>query len=290
MAEVRCIWEAQAELGEGVTYFSDENAVWWVDILGQRVFRIDLTTGAREQWATPETVAFVTKRASGGMLLLLKSSLCALNRKTGEISPYLEFETEPDGNRFNDGCVDAKGRLWLGSMDFDFQEPTGFLYRVEPNKQIVTEDHGYVVLNGPAFSPDGATLYANETMKGQIFAFDCDPDTGSLDNKRLFAQVGENDGLPDGLTVDSEGGIWVALVTAGKVRRYLPDGTIEREIAVPSPTVTSVCLGGADMKTLFITTGRILMDEDVLAKHPSSGSLFAVDVEIAGQQAVMFGG
>jgi sugar lactone lactonase YvrE len=290
MRELKCLWEARAELGEGVRYDRERDAVWWVDILGQKIFCLDLETGNRRTWPTPETVGCTFPRQNGDVLALLRRSIARLDQETGAFETVVAFPGEPATNRFNDGTVGPDGRLWVCSMDFDFQEPTGKLYHLGSDLDPVQADDGYIVANGPAFSPDGSKLYINETMKGEIFVCDVDPSSGSLSGKRLFAKLAEGEGLPDGICVDAEGGLWLAVVTGGRVRRYRPNGEIDTEIEVPSPTVTSVGFGGRDNKTLFITTGTILMDDETLARHPLSGSLFAIEVPHAGLDTPVFAG
>jgi xylono-1,5-lactonase len=254
MATVECLWNAQATLGEGARYDAATNHVWWVDILGQKILRLDLASGEKMTWDTPET---------------------RLNVADGSFETVLTFADEPRHNRFNDGFQAADGSLWLGSMDYDCVQPTGVVYRVYPDLSIRVMDTGYICTNGPAISADRTRLYANETMKGQIFVFDMDPASGSISNKRLFALLAEGEGLPDGIYADPTDGLWLAMAGGGRIRRYNGDGSIDREIALPSPTVTSVC-AGPDANTLFVTTARILMDDATLAAHPLSGALFRV--------------
>lgn len=290
MSEVQCLWEAKAQLGEGARYDPERDAIWWVDILGQKIFCLDLQSGEKRTWHTPETVGCTYPRRNGDVLALFRHSIVRLDQTTGAFETLVTFDGEPAQNRFNDGMVGPDGRLWACSMDFDFQEPTGKLYHLGDDLKPVEVDDGYIVANGPAFSPDGTKLYINETMKGDIFVCDLEPSSGLFSNKRLFAELAEGEGLPDGICVDSEGGLWVAVVTGGRVRRYLPTGEIDTEIEVPSPTVTSVGFGGPDNRTLFITTGTILMDDETLARHPLSGSLFCVDVPQQGLEMSAFAG
>ena len=289
MQAPECIWQAKAELGEGARYDAAHDQVWWVDILGQKIFRLDLGSGEKTVWPTPEPVGCTYACKDGSVLALFRRSIVRLNTTDGTFDTVLTFDDEPANNRFNDGTVGPDGGLWAGSMDFDFQLPTGALYHVAPDLAIRRADAGYTVVNGPAISPDGRRLYVNETMTGEVFCHDLGPDLRSLSGKRVFARIVPEDGLPDGICVDAVGGLWVALVTGGKVRRYLPDGSVDREIVLPCPTVTSVCLGGADGRTLFVTTGRILMDDATLDAHPLSGSLFSIRVDHSGQASALFG-
>ncbi|WP_136660479.1 SMP-30/gluconolactonase/LRE family protein [Nitratireductor sp. XY-223] len=288
MSEPKCIWQAEAELGEGVRYDPATNEIWWVDILGQKIFCLNLATGRKETWQTPETVGCTVAHGNGDVLALFRRSIVRLDRPTGNFETVVEFPQEPAQNRFNDGVVAPDGSLWVCSMDFDFTEPTGCLYRVAPDLSVEKKDDGYIVANGPAFSGDGRTMYVNETMKGEIYRFDHDPQTGALASKTLFVKFNEGDGLPDGICVDAEGDLWAAVVTGGCVRRFGTDGALREEIALPSPIVTSVGFGGAGLDELYVTTGRILMEPDVLAAHPLSGSLFALSGKSPGTAPAVF--
>jgi xylono-1,5-lactonase len=275
MSNVECLWDAKATLGEGARYDAATNQLWWVDILGQKIFRLDLASGDKKIWDTPETVGCTFPDGKGGALALFKHSLVQLNVTDGSFETVLTFADEPAHNRFNDGLQAADGSLWLGSMDYDCVQATGVLYHVHPDLSVRVVDTGYICINGPAISADGTRLYVNETMKAQVFVCDLDPASGAISNKRLFAKFAENEGLTDGIYADPAGGLWVAMAGGGHIRRYHADGSIDREIALPSPTVTSVC-PGPDANTLFVTTGRILMDDETLAAHPLSGGLFRV--------------
>ena len=289
MTTPECIWNAKVEHGEGARYDPTTNSVWWVDILGQKILRKNLSSGEEKVWDTPEVVCCTYSTKDGATLALFRRSIVRLNEENGSFDTVIEFADEPENNRMNDGVVGPDGSIWAGSMDFDFQVATGALYRVDADKNVSKADSGYIVVNGPAFSPDGRILYVNETMKGEIYRFDVNPADQSLTGKSVFANFGEGEGLPDGICVDHEGGLWVAVATGGKVQRYLPDGNLDCEISVPCPTVTSVALGGRDGKTLFITTSRILMDDDTLAAHPLSGGLFAMEVNQRAVPSPKFG-
>lgn len=280
MSKITCLWDAKAELGERVRYDAIRNEVWWVDILGQKIFCLSLNTGKKSQWDTPETVGRTFSRQNDEVLALFKNSLVRLNLDTNDFEPLVNFPEEPKNNRFNDGTLAPDGSIWVGSMDFDCKLPTGNLYRVSSDfKQTEIKDSSYIVLNGPAFTHKGDRLYVNETMLGEIYSYDVDSKTGDITNKQLFSKFTKDEGLPDGVCVDSNDRLWVAIAKGGRVRRYLPDGGIDLEINLPSPVVTSVCIGGVDSDILFVTTGRILMDEEMLKAYPLSGSLFSIDIK-----------
>jgi sugar lactone lactonase YvrE len=199
---------------------------------------------------------------------------------------------EPDlpGNRLNDAAVDARGRLWFGSMHFDAEEPTGSLYRLDPDGTLAVADRGYRVTNGPAFSPCGRVLYHNDTVAGLVLAFDLDEESGAVSNRRVFASLGPGEGLPDGMAVDAAGHVWVACATGGAVHRYHPSGRLLERVLVPSPVVTSVAFGGPSLSTLFATTARIMMSDRDLVAWPLSGALFAFETDAVGQAAPPFAG
>lgn len=282
MTKLECIWPRQSLLGEGARYDPTAHALWWVDILGQRIMRLSLDTGQRTEWSAPTSVGTTFAAEDGGVLALLRHSIERLDPDTGAFTPLVSFPGEPSANRFNDGAVGPDGALWVASMDFDCKQPTGRLYALDPGGCVTLKDDGYIVANGPVISADGLRLFVCETMRGLIYCFDRDPETNALSNKRVFAEIVPQDGLPDGLCADSEGGLWVALVTGGKIRRFTATGALDFDLHAPSPIVTSVTIGGKDRRTLFVTTGRILLSETELDAHPASGSLFQARVDFEG--------
>jgi len=284
MSKIECIWERPSLLGEGVRYDERRNSVWWVDILGQRIMHLRLSDGFRQEWETPTTVGTTFAGSDGEVLVLLRDCVARFDPVLGTYFPLISFESEPASNRFNDGMVGPDGTIWVGSMDYDFQQPTGMIHSISPSGNTTLRDKGYTVVNGPALSHDGKKLFINDTMNGAIFCYDRDPLTNDLHTKRLFAQIEPSDGLPDGICTDIAGGVWVALVTGGKARRYLPTGQIDFDIKLPSPIVTSVGFGGKDRSTLFVATGRILMTEADLGNYPLSGSLFRIPTDFEGSQ------
>lgn len=282
MAKAECIWQRASELGEGARYDPDTDSVWWVDILGQSIMRLCLKDGLKSEWRAPTTVGTTFSSFDGRILALLRHTLADFQPSDGSFLTLVAFPEEPASNRFNDGVVGPDGHVWLASMDFDCAAPSGRLYSVDPSGLATSRDDGYVVANGPVISADGRTLFSNETMRGLIFAHVRDPYTNELRNKRVFAEIASTEGLPDGLAVDTEGGLWVALVTGGRVRRYRPDGSLHFDIPLPTPITTSVAFGGPHRSTLFVTTGRILLTPSELEAHPTSGSLFQIDVDFQG--------
>jgi sugar lactone lactonase YvrE len=174
------------------------------------------------------------------------------------------------------------GNLWAGTKHVGEREPVGALFRLNRDLSVNTLDGGIICANGPAFSPDGGTAYFADSSARTIYRYAVDTRSGAVGGRQVFATTGPADGEPDGMTVDAEGCLWVALWGGWRVRRYAPDGRIEREIRLPVPQPTSPAFGGPDMTTLFVTSARRDLDDAALAAAPLSGSLFAIEVDVRG--------
>lgn len=280
MPEPTCVWDLKATLGEGPIWHGE--AVWFVDIKGHGVHRLDPATGDRKSFTAPDQVSFVAPVAGGGFLAGLKSGLHRFDADTGAFDLIGEIEPPELDNRPNDATVDAQGRLWFGTMHDGEAAASGALYRLTAAGETVKQDDGVCITNGPAMSPDGGTFYHTDTLARTIWAYDVDPD-GDLTNKRVFAQVEIDKAWPDGSVVDSEGYVWTALWGGAGVLRFSPEGQIVDRITLPAPYVTKPCFGGPNLKTLYLTTARKGMSPAELDAYPLSGGLFAVDVAVAGQ-------
>jgi sugar lactone lactonase YvrE len=186
-------------------------------------------------------------------------------------------------NRLNDGAVDQRGRLWFGSMDDDEQKPSGMLYRFDRGC-LTAMDSDYVITNGPAFSPDGRILYHTDTLARRIYAFDLRED-GSLADKRVFVEIEEGAGYPDGPVVDQEGCLWTGLFGGWGARRYTPRGRLLQTIGFPVANVTKLAFGGVDLTTVYATTARKGLDAAALGSQPLAGGLFRFQADTPGQSA-----
>ena len=269
----RCIWAGKAILGEGPLWVAAEGALYWVDIKAPAVERLHLASGVRDFWTPPARIGSLAPAASGGFI-------AGTDRGFAIVDPFQDrFEVfgnpEPDrpGNRFNDGKVDARGRFWAGTMDDAETEDRGALYRLDPDRTWQRLDDGYRVTNGPAFSPDGRTLYHTDSARQRVFAFDL-ADDGNLSNKRDFLSFGEGDGYPDGMTVDADGCLWIAFWDGWCVRRFAPTGERLREVRLPVARPTSVVFGGERLDRLFVTSASIGLDTN---QASLDGGLFAVE-------------
>jgi sugar lactone lactonase YvrE/DNA-binding IclR family transcriptional regulator len=288
--ELECVLPRGAHLAEGPVWSPQHQRLYWVDILAPSVHRFDPETRVNEEVALPHLVSAVILRRGGRLVALTQEGLEAFEFATGHLSELVDPEAHLLDNRFNDGKCDRAGRLWAGSMSLDASRPTGALYAIAGDLTWSRADHGFTVANGLDWSPDGRTFYFVDSAPGRIYAYDFENMAGTLSNRRVFVEVPSADGRPDGLTVDADGFVWCAIWDGWCVRRYAPDGRLDREVRLPVPRPTSVCFGGRDLKTLFITSARIRLPSRILAKAPFSGGLFALPVDVPGLPPSEFAG
>lgn len=277
-AEVTCVWDLKATLGEGPIWY--DGVLWFVDIKGKSIQRYSPDTGEAMVFNTPEPVTFLAPLNTVGFIVGMKSGLHRFHPATG-LQPLVQIEDPALDNRPNDATVDATGRLWFGTMHDGETEKSGSLYRMDA-EGVARMDKNICITNGPCISPDGQTLYHTDTLEKIIWAYNLSP-LGALSNKRVFVRFTIDGVYPDGSVVDSEGHLWTALWGGAAVIRISPAGEIVHRIELPAPNVTKVAFGGADLKTLYITTARKGLSDETLAQYPLAGGLFAVPVHVAGQ-------
>jgi sugar lactone lactonase YvrE len=272
--DVKHVCQVGAELGEGPVWVERDAALWFVDIKARRAHRWH--PGRRELrfWAAPEQPGFLAPLRGGGFIVGLKTGLQRFDPATSEFVHLVTVEPNRPANRLNDGSVSPEGELWFGSMHDPEAEPTGALYRLNADGRCVCLDEGYVITNGPAFSPDGRTFYHTDTTKRTVYAFDR-PDPHTLLNKRIFVRVEDGAGHPDGTTVDQEGCVWIALWGGSAVRRYSPEGKILATVRLPCANVTKIAFGGPDLRTAYVTTAWKGLTPEQRAAQPLAGDLFS---------------
>ena len=278
LKEISCVADVRAILGEGPVWVEREQALYWVDINGRKIFR--LRDGMTEDWETPLKIGSIWPRAQGGFVAGTEDGLAF----TGDFRSFDLFanpdEELPD-NRFNDGKADRQGRFWAGTMDNNERKASGTLYRLDPDRSLRAIDTGYHVTNGPAFSPDGRTMYHNDSARQLTYAFDIDA-AGNATNRRTFIQFGKGEGFPDGMTVDAEGCLWIAFWDGWCLRRYSPAAERLAELAMPVQRPTSCAFGGKRLETLYISSARRDLEGTELDRQPLAGGLFAADVGVHG--------
>lgn len=290
MNKPECIWDAHALLGEGPLWSVREQALYWVDILAHRLHRYSIDEG-RRTWQFDEEISAVAECAeSNGLVVTRRHGFARFNPATEEMTTLAQVESDIPANRFNDGKCDPLGRFWAGTMDFGCEKPTGSLYRLSPDLSCARIDAEYVVTNGPAWSSDYKTLYHNDSVHGRVYAFDFDLESGAVSNKRVFLQFPEDEGSPDGMTTDAEGGLWIAHWGASKVTRHASDGKVLQTIMLPCSQITSCAFGGPGLTTLFITSAANGLSAQQLEQEPLAGGLFALNLDIAGVPANLFRG
>jgi len=277
------------ELGEGPVWDAARGRLVWVDILAGHVHAIDPSTGARTWFDAGDPVGAVGLTRGGRLVLALVDGFALAGPDGQGLARVPGFAVDRTVLRFNDGKPDPWGNFCAGTMSWDEQgNPPGHLYRLGPDG-TVTELFGDVGLsNGLDWSDDRRTFYYADSNSGGVDAFDTDPDTGALIGRRRFVTVEPADGIPDGLTLDAEGCVWLAVWDAGELRRYTPDGRVDTVVRLPARQVTCPAFGGPDLATLYITTAREGYTEADLREEPHAGDIFACTPGVPGRPPFLF--
>jgi D-xylonolactonase len=289
----RVIGSVRATLGEGLCWSPRQQSLWWVDILERRLYRDDAATGAHAEWSFDETISAVAERDDRpGLAVTLRRGLVLFDPRTGDVQRLDEPELDREGNRFNDGKCDTRGRFWGGTMDFAVQKPTGALYCFETDGSARRAiDLGWIVTNGPTWTLDGRTMFVNDTVHRRVVAHAFDPQTGAVGASREWLVLDEADGHPDGMTTDASGRLWIAHWGGACVTCHDPDTAAElARIPLPTDHITNVAFGGPEMTTLFISSARFELSAAQLDAQPLAGALFAVDTDAPGLPANLFAG
>lgn len=289
---VECVLPWQAEVGESPVWHPGEQMLYWIDIQGKEIHRFHPETGENETFKLPEIVTCIQLRDAGGLVLTLKKNFAFYDPDSKHLEKLAAVEMDVPENRFNDGKCDPQGRFWAGTMDAkNWKNPSGNLFRMTADQSIRKMQSEVVCSNGSGWSPDGGIMYYTETFRYAIYAYDFDPATGTISNRRTFAEIdAKSGGFPDGMTVDAEGFVWSNQVGLGKIVRHDPQGKIERVVQLPVPRATDCTFGGKDLQTLYVTSARETMTPEQLQEAPLSGSLFAIDTGIRGLPPSPFAG
>jgi sugar lactone lactonase YvrE len=277
-----------AQLGEGPRWDAATQTLLWVDIPAKLVQRYDPATGTNTTQQVADVVSLALPRRRGGVVIGLPDGLHLLERERSSL--LATIEPEQAGTRTNDGACDVAGRLWVGTMALDERSSLGALYRVDTDLGVTRVLTGTTISNGLGWSPSATSFYFIDSPTCRIDVFDFDAASGALENRRPLAAVDVEGAVPDGLNVDAEGGVWIALHGGWGLRRYSPNGELIAEVRLPVARITSCCFGGPELCDLYVTTRREGLSESERAGQPLAGALLRLDVGVAGLPTHAFAG
>lgn len=274
---VELLLEARAEVGEGAIWDAERQRLVWVDIPAGMIHTLDPESTRDDTYAAGQPVGAAALRAGGGLVLALRDGFGVL--EDGAVRMLAAVEADRPDNRMNDGSVDAAGRFWAGTMELDMKPGAGALYRLDRDHSAHRVMAPMSVPNGIDWSPDGRTMYVVDSGAGGVDRFDFEPETAAISGRQRVCSLVATEGLPDGLTVDTDGFLWVAVWGAGTVRRYTPNGQLAAMVHIPTTQVTSSTFGGPGLDTLFITTAA----KNVGDREPHAGAVFAARPGVTGR-------
>lgn len=297
--------DARNSIGEGPAWDPAQDRLLWTDIPAGVIYSASPTNGnlwpITRTWKFDRQVSVVVPSASGGLVAAIGTDVLAIH-EDGTTTVLAHLASDPAIVRFNDGKCDPQGRLWLGTLSLDGRSRGAALYRLDADGTLNTMLEEVSLSNGLGWSPDGRKFYYIDTPTLGIDVFDFHPDEGTITDRKRVVTFIKGEGRPDGLTVDSDGCLWVALFLGAQVRRYSPTGRLLATVAIPAPQATSCCFGGRDGQDLLITSAAGLVPEwrlvgagftrefgELAAKAPGAGGVFACRPGIGGPPATAFG-
>jgi sugar lactone lactonase YvrE len=280
--EVTPVAEVGADVGEGPSWDARTGTLLFVDVSPGLIYRLDPASGALDRISVGQEVGAAIPRARGGLAVAMRDGIGFMADGDDAVRVFAPIESDNSGNRMNDAKCDPQGRLWAGTMAFDFSEGAASLYRVDADHSVTRVLSGLTISNGMGWSPDGNTMYFIDSANYAVDAYQFDAATGGLGPSERLVTFVENEGMPDGLTIDAEGDIWVALFYGGEVRCYRPNGALRGTIKLPVKQVTSVCFGGPDLGDLYITSAAYALDADALRDQPLAGATFVCRPGVTG--------
>jgi sugar lactone lactonase YvrE len=272
------------QLCEGPLWDSRTEALLWVDILIGLVHRLDIATGADAvvgDFGGP--VGCVALRAAGGYLVATERGVAAADGDWQHVEEITDLPGQPPATRTNDGACDPWGSFWVGTTSYEDRPGAAALYRLAADGTVTQVLDGATVSNGIDWAPDASAMYYSDSGTGRVDVFDVDPVDGHVTNRRALLEIELPGAVPDGLTVDAEGFLWVALWDGGRVRRYSPDGRLDREVLLPVDRPTSVAFGGPGLDALYVTTASHDLSAAALERQPLAGSVFVHDPGVRGR-------
>jgi sugar lactone lactonase YvrE len=291
--QAELVLDAKAEIGEGAIWVGNE--FWWVNIFHGEVHRFNPATGQDRVTTVGQMVGTIVPRAKGGAMVAVQEGFAALDLDTGALTFVSRPEAHIPGNRFNDGKCDPAGRFWAGTMTVTgdpWKEPAGTLYSLEPDGRATARLGDVYISNGIVWSADAKTMYFADTPKPYIEAFDYDQATGAIGNRRIVVNFPAGSGSADGMAIDADGNLWIAMYGGWKVLGYNPNtGQLIGAIELPAANVTSCAFGGPNLEDLYITSAWAgLSDEERAKSQPHAGGVFVARPGVKGVPAVAFAG
>ena len=280
--EVELALDARSDLGEGPSWDAATQRLLWVDIPAGAVHRLDPRSGEDERFDVGQPVGAAVPAADGRIALAVSDGFAMLDTATGAIERIADVEADQPDTMMNDGKCDPAGRFWAGTKDAAGSRPVGALYRLGIDRSPTRILTGVAISNGLGWSPDGSTMYYIDSPTHRIDAFAFDAASGDASDRRTFLELPEELGLPDGMTVDEEGFLWVAFWDGAAIRRFDPKGRMHTEVALPVRRVTSCAFGGPDLSELFVTSARDGLSDPELAEQPLAGGVFRIEPGVRG--------
>jgi sugar lactone lactonase YvrE len=288
--DVELVLDARAELGEGPVWDDRRRRLVFVDIMHGHVHEFDPASGGDRVIEVGQPVGSVALAERGDWILAARDGFFRLDPDTEEMSLIAPVEADLTGNRMNDGAVDAHGRFWAGTMGTVGVREAGTLYRLDPDGSVRHMLAPVSTSNGIDWSPDGRRMYYVDTPLNRIDVFTFEPASGDICDRRTFVNVPAASGLPDGLVVDADGFVWLALWQGAAIHRYTPSGRLHRVVNMPVALVTKCTFGGEALDELYITTARIGLHEEARSGPSPAGGVFRVRPGVSGRRANRFAG
>jgi sugar lactone lactonase YvrE len=286
MMDVEVAVAGDLELGECPVWDADIQSLWWTDILRGAVLRHDFRDGADEEFLVDSTVGALGLHRTGSLLIATSDGFRLMSTRNGRSTLLAAVEDDLPDNRMNDGKVDPAGRFWAGTMSMSGRARAGTLYRLDPSGRATAVLPALTTSNGLAWSPDGRWMYHIDSPTKAVRRYQFDVGSGELGASSVLIDTSGHAGIPDGMAVDVEGGIWVCFWGGASVRRYDHTGRLLAEIDFPTTNPTSCCFGGSNLTDLFVTTARYGLNPEQIAAEPLSGSVMHLEVDVAGVPSV----
>jgi sugar lactone lactonase YvrE len=282
--------EAGDLIGEGPAWDAERDSLLWTDIAGRRIHRLDPSSASVWTRRLEQMAGAVLPRASGGLALCLQDGVYVTDSDEAALRLLTPVEPDDPTTRLNDVKTDRAGRLWGGTMALDARADAGTFYRIDPDGTVATVASPTTISNGIEWSADGSLMYYIDTATQRMDVFDFDVESGNATARRPFIHFDESFGIPDGMTSDAEGCLWVAFYDGWAVRRFTPAGRLERTVELPAARTTSCCFGGPGLDRLYVTSARDGLSRSELAEQPHAGALFVIEPGATGLPITPFAG